>query len=98
MGRIYGLRKKLTTDDRYGTYFHGPTNGAWIEYLKLRLASKETDTDFIKADGTSNIDDPMYKETLAMRVKMEKEDQSVVPYATMISQKQIIVIYFSHKV
>ncbi|MBS4210168.1 sugar ABC transporter substrate-binding protein [Bacillus sp. FJAT-50079] len=79
--------KKLTTNDRFGTYFHGPQNGAWINYMSLKLYSKETDASFIKVDGTSNIDDPMYKESLALRVKMEKEDKSAVPYATMISQQ-----------
>ncbi|MFK4996717.1 hypothetical protein ACI2OX_01790 [Bacillus sp. N9] len=87
MGRVYGLCKKLTTDDHYGTYFHGPQGGAWQDYMKLRLTTQAEGVDFVKADGTSNMDDPMYKKSLEMRLKMEKEDKSAVPYATMISQK-----------
>ncbi|AST96156.1 ABC transporter substrate-binding protein [Shouchella clausii] len=77
----------LTTDDHYGVYFHGPQGDGWMEYLKLALASEEGDTEFIKADGTSNLDHPLFKKTLEMRVKMEKEDQSSVPYTDIISQK-----------
>nr|WP_249317122.1 extracellular solute-binding protein [Bacillus sp. FJAT-50079] len=79
--------KQMTTEERFGTYFHGPFDGAWIEFLKLRLVSKETNAGFIKSDGTSNLDDPMYRKSLEMRLKMEKEDQSVFPYLAMISEK-----------
>ncbi|MBO0961606.1 sugar ABC transporter substrate-binding protein [Neobacillus sp. MM2021_6] len=79
--------KKLTKDGKYGTYFHGPWQGAWANYMSLRLQSQEKDAGFLKTDGTSNIDSPLYKESLAMRVKMEKEDKSAVPYSSMISQK-----------
>lgn len=82
---------KLTTGEgvnkRYGTYFHGPQNGGWMEYMKLALASQEENTEFVKGDGTSNLDDPMFKRTLEIRYKMEKEDQSATPYADMLSQK-----------
>ncbi|MBS4210169.1 sugar ABC transporter substrate-binding protein [Bacillus sp. FJAT-50079] len=79
--------KKLTTDDHYGTYFHGPQAGAWIDYMQLRMKSQAEGVDFLKADGTSNLDDPMFAKSLEMRLKMEKEDKSAVPYSTMISQK-----------
>ncbi|WP_438445969.1 ABC transporter substrate-binding protein [Gorillibacterium sp. sgz5001074] len=83
--------KKLTKGDgatkRYGTYFHGPQGGGWMEFLKLNLASQEDNVDFIKADGTSNLDNPMFKKTLELRAKMEKEDKSSVPYSEMLSQK-----------
>lgn len=78
---------KLTTDDHYGTYFHGPQTGGWMEYMKLALASKFENSTFIKEDGTPNFDDPMFRKTLEMRVKMEKEDQSATPYADILSQK-----------
>ncbi|WP_299092410.1 sugar ABC transporter substrate-binding protein [uncultured Metabacillus sp.] len=79
--------KKLTTDKHYGTYFHGPQGDSWMEYLKLALASEEDNVDFIKADGTSNIDSPLFRKTLEMRVKMEKEDKSSTPYTDIMSQK-----------
>ncbi|MED3647399.1 sugar ABC transporter substrate-binding protein [Halalkalibacterium halodurans] len=79
--------KDLTTDDHYGTYFHGPQGDGWMEFMKLALASEENDTEFIKDDGTSNLDHPLFKKTLEMRVQMEKEDQSAVPYTDIISQK-----------
>jgi multiple sugar transport system substrate-binding protein len=79
--------KAMTTDDHYGTYFHGPQNGGWMEFLKLALASEEEDTEFTTADGKSNLDHPLFKKTLELRVKMEKEDQSAVPYTDILSQK-----------
>lgn len=83
--------KKLTQGEgsakRYGTYFHGPQGGGWLEFLKLKMANQPQDTDFLKADGTSNLDNPTFRETLELRVRMEKEDQSSVPYTDMISQK-----------
>lgn len=72
---------------RYGTYFHGPQNGGWMEFLKLKLASQAEQTEFIKEDGSSNLDDPMFRSTLELRYRMEKQDQSATPYADMLSQK-----------
>lgn len=79
--------RQLTTDDHYGTYFHGPQGGGWMEYLKLALASKPENTDFIKEDGTPNFDDPYFRKTLEIRLQMEKEDQSVTPYTDILSQQ-----------
>jgi multiple sugar transport system substrate-binding protein len=79
--------KKLTTDNHYGTYFHGPQGGGWMEFMKLALASEEDNTEFVKEDGTSNLDSELFRKTLEMRVKMEKEDQSATPYTDIISQK-----------
>jgi multiple sugar transport system substrate-binding protein len=79
--------KKLTTKDHYGTYFHGPQGGSWLEFMKLALASEEDNTEFVKADGTSNLDNPLFRKTLEMRYKMEKEDKSATPYSDIISQK-----------
>ncbi|MFC4101982.1 ABC transporter substrate-binding protein [Paenibacillus xanthanilyticus] len=83
--------KKLTKGEgankRYGTYFHGPQNGGWMEYLKLKMENQPEGAEFLKPDGTSNLDDPNFRATLELRLRMEKEDQSSVPYADMISQK-----------
>ncbi|SHN00097.1 extracellular solute-binding protein [Gracilibacillus kekensis] len=79
--------KQLTNDDHYGTFFHGPQNGGWMEYLKLALASKEEETELLKADGSSNFTDPMFKKTLELRWQMEKEDQSATPYTDIMSQQ-----------
>ncbi|MET3851807.1 extracellular solute-binding protein [Paenibacillus sp. OAE614] len=83
--------KKLTKGEgaskRYGTYFHGPQGGGWLEFLKLKMENQPENSDFLKADGSSNLDDPNFRATLELRLKMEKEDQSSVPYTDMISQK-----------
>ncbi|WP_208586770.1 ABC transporter substrate-binding protein [Gracilibacillus suaedae] len=78
---------QLTTDEHYGTFFHGPQNGGWMEYLKLALASKPEETELLKADGSSNFEDPMFKKTLELRWQMEKEDQSATPYTDIMSQQ-----------
>lgn len=79
--------KKLTADEHYGTYFHGPQNGSWMEFMKLALASEEDNTEFVKADGTSNIENPLFRKSLEMRLKMEKDDKSATPYTDIMSQK-----------
>lgn len=83
--------KQLTTGEgaskRYGTYFHGPQGGGWMEFLKLAMANRETGGEFLKEDGSSNLDDPMFRRTLELRLKMEREDGSSTPYADMLSQK-----------
>jgi multiple sugar transport system substrate-binding protein len=83
--------KKLTKGEgankRYGTYFHGPQGGGWLEFMKLKLLNQPDNVDFIKADGTSNLDSPNFKQTLELRLKMEKDDKSSRPYEDMISQK-----------
>ncbi|WP_282935244.1 sugar ABC transporter substrate-binding protein [Paenibacillus sp. RC67] len=83
--------KKMTQGEGankvYGTYFHGPQNGGWVEYAKLALENQPDNPDFIKADGTSNLDSPLYKKSLEIRMKMEKDDKSATPYTDMLSQK-----------
>ncbi|NHN32372.1 ABC transporter substrate-binding protein [Paenibacillus agricola] len=83
--------KKLTKGEgatkRYGTYFHGPQAGGWLEYLKLAMANQPENTEYVKDDGTSNIDTPNFRKTLEIRAKMEKVDKSATPYADMLSQK-----------
>jgi multiple sugar transport system substrate-binding protein len=83
--------KKLTKGEgankRYGTYFHGPQGGGWLEFLKLKLASQPENTEFLKEDGSSNITNDLYRKTLELRYQMEKVDKSSTPYTDMISQK-----------
>ncbi|WP_239617754.1 ABC transporter substrate-binding protein [Cohnella mopanensis] len=81
------LTKGEGTSKRYGTYFHGPQGGGWMEFLKLMMLNQPTNTDFLKADGSSNLADPNFKRTLELRVRMEKTDKSSVPYSDIISQK-----------
>lgn len=83
--------KKMTQGEGpnkvYGTYFHGPQNGGWVEYAKFALENQAENPDFIKADGTSNLDSPLFKKSLEIRMKMEKDDKSATPYTDMLSQK-----------
>lgn len=83
--------KKLTKGEGankiYGTYFHGPQTGGWMEYLKLMMVNQPDNSEYLKADGTSNVTDPNFKKTLELRWKMEKEDKSAFPYESVISQK-----------
>ncbi|KGE17900.1 ABC transporter substrate-binding protein [Paenibacillus wynnii] len=83
--------KKLTKGEgaqkRYGTYFHGPQAGGWMEFLKLKMENQPQNAEFLKSDGLSNLDDPNFKATLELRLRMEKEDKSSVPYSDIISQK-----------
>ncbi|TBL73963.1 ABC transporter substrate-binding protein [Paenibacillus thalictri] len=83
--------KKLTKGEgpnkRYGAFFHGPTGGGFLEYLKLALGNQPKNMEFLKADGSSNMDNPLFRKTLEIFMKMEKEDKSLTPYADRISQK-----------
>lgn len=79
--------KALTVNGRYGTYFHGPQNGSWMEYMRLALASEGENTEFTTEEMKANLDNPLFKKTLEIRLKMEKEDKSVVPYADVLSKK-----------
>ncbi len=83
------LTKGEGTGKRYGTYFHGPQNGGWFEFLKLYMGNqtRAEDTDLLKPDGSSNLGNPLFRQTLELRVKMERDDKSAVPYADMLSQK-----------
>jgi len=79
--------KELTRDGHYGTYFHGPQDGSWMEYMRLALASESENSEFLTADGKPNLANPLFKRSLAIRLKMEKDDKSAVPYENVISQK-----------
>lgn len=83
--------KKLTKGDgttkRYGTYFHGPQNGGWLEYTRLAMANQPDNGDYLKADGTTNLDNPNFRKSIDLRYRMEKVDKSSTPYTDMISQK-----------
>ncbi|WP_168119790.1 extracellular solute-binding protein [Paenibacillus sp. HB172176] len=83
--------KQLTTGEgaskHYGTYFHGPQNGGWMEFMKLALGNQPDNSEFLNADGTMNFDSPNFRKSLELRVQMEKEDKSATPYTDVMSQK-----------
>ncbi|MCR8659332.1 ABC transporter substrate-binding protein [Paenibacillus endoradicis] len=78
--------KQLTKGDgatkRYGAYLHN-----WPDYFQLQLMSKSSDNTFLKADGTSNALEPLFKANLEMMKKMMYEDKSANMYEDIISQK-----------
>ncbi|URN94239.1 MAG: extracellular solute-binding protein [Candidatus Pristimantibacillus lignocellulolyticus] len=78
--------KQLTQGEgatkRYGAYLHN-----WPDYFQLQLMSKSTDNTFLKADGTSNASDPLFKANLEMMNRMMYEDKSANMYEDIISQK-----------
>lgn len=77
--------KKLTKGEgaqkRYGTYFH-----TWVDYAMLPLMGQMDNNSLTKRDGTSNVDNDLFKQGLAVRERAMKEG-SAVPYADTISQK-----------
>lgn len=74
--------KQLTTDEHYGSYLH-----TWSTLFDtLKLISKGEENLLIKADGSSNMDDPAVKESLKLRYELEQVDQSSEPYSNIISQ------------
>jgi len=78
--------KQLTKGEgatkRYGAYLHN-----WPDYFQLQLMSKSSDNTFLKADGTSNALEPLFKANLEMMKKMMYEDKSANMYEDIISQK-----------
>ncbi|MFC4024714.1 ABC transporter substrate-binding protein [Oceanobacillus longus] len=74
---------ELTTNDRYGSYLH-----TWSTfYHVLKVLGKADENLLIKADGSSNMDDPTIAESLKLRYELEQEDKSSEPYANIISQQ-----------
>lgn len=55
--------------------------------LFLMMFGKEREHPLIKADGSSNMDDPLVRSSLQLRYDLEQVDQSSEPYANIISQK-----------
>src|SRR5699024_2342458 len=76
--------KKLTEDDgkHYGSYLHTFNDF----YFMLKVLSKSENNFILNEDGSSNMDDPMIKESLKLRYELENEDNSSVPYKDTISQ------------
>lgn len=75
--------KQLTTDEHFGSYLH-----TWATIFDtLKLFSKGEDHLLIKADGSSNMNDPAVRASLQLRNDLERVDQSSEPYANIISQK-----------
>lgn len=83
--------KKLTRGEgaerRYGTYMHGPRGDGWAEYTRLALANQPEHSDYLRADGTSNLDSPLFRRSIEMRYRMEKVDGSSTPYIDAIARK-----------
>ncbi|WP_058306528.1 ABC transporter substrate-binding protein [Gracilibacillus massiliensis] len=76
--------QQLTTDDHYGSYFH-----TWHEaFSAIKLFGKpEGDNNLLKEDGTSNMDDPLIKESLELRYNLENVDETSVPLSENLSQQ-----------
>lgn len=75
--------KKLTTDKHYGSYLH-----SWHNlHSVLKTMSKAENNLILKADGTSNADDPMLRASLELRNQLENVDKSSVPFTEILSQK-----------
>lgn len=75
--------KQLTTEDRYGSYLH-----TWATLFDtLMLFNKPKEHLLIKADGSSNMEDPLVRSSLQLRYDLESVDKSSEPYANIISQK-----------
>lgn len=79
--------KKLTTGEgntkRYGSYLHTFTDFHFF----LKVLSKPEENFILLEDGSSNMADPMIKESLQLRYDMEVADGSSVPLANTLSQK-----------
>lgn len=73
-----GYAKKLTVgegkDKRYGSYFHG-----WDVYSYLAHWTDALYNPFVKADGSLNFGDPLFKEFMNFRHQMEYVDKCQVP-------------------
>lgn len=80
----------------YGTYFHGPQNGGWMEYLKLMMLNQPTNPEYLKADGSNNLDDPNFRATLELRERMEKAG-TVTPYTDVLAQNLAYRDQFYHQ-
>lgn len=79
--------KQLTRGDgaakRYGTYFHY----TFPLYTQLALFNQMENSALIRTDGTSNMDNPLIRQSLEIRRQAEQTDRSATPYAEMIGQK-----------
>lgn len=76
--------KKLNASDGsyHGVYFH-----TWASQTLLKLFNQPENNSYLKADGTSNMDDPNLRDSFKLRYDIEHEDHSAVPYSDAISQK-----------
>jgi len=76
--------KKLTAPDGsyHGVYFH-----TWASQTLLKLFNQPENNSYLKADGTSNMNDPNLRASFQLRYDAEHTDHSAVPYSDAISQK-----------
>ncbi|KIL40751.1 hypothetical protein SD70_11850 [Gordoniibacillus kamchatkensis] len=89
--------KKLTKGEgaskRFGTFFY-----TFPLYTIMALNNQMDNPNLVKADGTSNMDNPLIKKSLEIRKQAEQVDKSATPYAETISQKlSYRPQYFSQK-
>lgn len=75
--------KELTTEDRFGSYLH---TWATMHHI-VKMLGKPEENLLIKEDGSSNMNDPILKESLELRYELEQIDKSSEPYANIISQQ-----------
>lgn len=72
---------ELTADNRFGSYFYHTQDSL------MKTGGVEKGDRILKEDGTSNISDPLVRESLEFRYTLEQEDESSTPYAEIISQQ-----------
>ncbi|MWC27878.1 extracellular solute-binding protein [Paenibacillus sp. MMS18-CY102] len=78
--------KKLTKGEgatkRYGAYFH-----TWPVFFQQAVVNQPTDNGFLKADGSSNMDNPGFAKSLQILNQTMNVDKSAYSYADVTSQK-----------
>jgi multiple sugar transport system substrate-binding protein len=77
------LTKGEGNTKRYGSYLHTFTDFHFF----LKVLSKPQENFILLEDGSSNMADPLIKESLQLRYDMEVADKSSVPLANTLSQK-----------
>lgn len=90
--------KKMTKgegkDKVYGSYMH-----TWPEYKRFAMWNVKMDNPFLKDDGSSNLDSPVFKNWLQFMSDMENVDKSQIPYFEAKSTKMAYRdVFFQGKV
>ena len=80
--RIANQLSSGTGQDRiYGVMYPN-----WPQLFLLGAQSALGPNGFLKADGTSNFTDPLFREFIELRRTMQYDDRSEVPYVEVVSQ------------